>query len=378
MRRYWKICIVPAVFLLVLAMLNRNPGWDAPEGLSAARQRSIQRVIAQAAEVLDEAPGADTDAREELLIAAGYPTLDTDAIYPEYLANPDDLTDFWEGRTDSFGMFRLLEDGEARYVCFLREKEGSLFFTAHLARDELGDLIVREAAIQPVYEMELADWGIFYYRLYRAGDPHYIDYAQIRLQPPNREAYDLSRKYILPVGYQMVNLFLCDWQEGSWGALSFHDLLEALYQRETGEELEWEGFPNKGSPARRRIPGALFEEAILPYFQISREEFRDLCLYDPEEDTYPWRPIHGDDLTGWKYPMCEPEVVSWQENSDGTLTLEVQVYSPELKTDRLFCHVLTVRPLQGDAFQYASNRVTYVSERGLPPAMARFALDGTE
>ena len=73
--------------------------------------------------------------------------------------------------------------------------------------------------------------------------------------------------------------------------------------------------------------------------------------------------------------MCEPEILSVAENSNGTITLEVQVCSPDLKTNRLFCHTLTVRPLEGDAFQYVANKVTYVSDRGLPPNMPRFELN---
>lgn len=372
MRKFWKWALIPAALLAAMLLLRRDPlpGWENVGGLS--HPRTIQREILQAAKLLDA--NADGDTQEAFLIAAGYPAIDTDAVYPEYLANPEGLRAFAEGERDSVGIFRLLETGGLRYLCFQRQGEEAWFFTADLAWNEGGQLALRETAFQPVYDLELADWDIFYYRLYPAGDPHYIDYTQLRLTPPDRERYDLTRKYILPVGYQMVNLFLVDWQEGDWGELSFPDLLEALYTMETGQTLSWEDLPQKGEPVRRMIPAALFEGTILPYFAITQEDLRALCQYDAELDAYPWRPVHGDDLTAWKYPMCEPEVVSVQENGDGTLTLTVQVYSPELKTDRLFCHELTVRP-EGEGFRYVGNRITFVSQRGLPPSMSRFDLD---
>lgn len=377
MGRRWKIAAMAAAALLLVLMLwnwDEIRGWETPEGVSAAKGRQIRKTIRQGLELLEQNAGETADVRESILIEAGYPTLDTDAVYPEYLAHPGNLRAFCRSESDCCGLFHALEDGGLRYIAFLREKEEVLFFTADIYRED-GAFFIRETAIQPVYDMELAEWDIFYYRLYPAGDPHYIDYTQLRLTPPARELYDLTRKYILPVGYQMVNLFLVDWREGEWGALSFHDLLEGLYQMENGGALQWEGFSQKGDPVRRMVPAAMFEETILPWFDLSLEEFREICLYDGEENAYPWRPVHGNDLTSWEYPMCEPETVSVQDNGDGTQTLTVQVYSPELKTDRLFCHELTVRPLEGERFKYVSNRVTYVSDRGLPPNMPRFALD---
>ena len=53
-------------------------------------------------------------------------------------------------------------------------------------------------------------------------------------------------------------------------------------------------------------------------------------------------------------------------NSDGTLTLTVAMLSTDLKTDCLFAHEVTVRPLENGRFQYVGNKVTYQTEYGLP------------
>ena len=73
--------------------------------------------------------------------------------------------------------------------------------------------------------------------------------------------------------------------------------------------------------------------------------------------------------------MCEPEVLSCTENPDGTLKLEISIYSPERKTNCLFRHELTVRPGSSGHFQYVSNHISAIGEWGLPPAMPRFSLD---
>lgn len=383
MRKFPKFLILLGVLCLLAAVLflerDTLPGWNPPEELPYLHRSRVEKEILDSAALLGEDPHADIDRKEALLIDAGYTVLDTDESYPACLANADRLTRFWEsisaGKDASLSVLRIGEDGSLWHLYFLCEGSEALFFSTAVSWDEQGDPKVLESGVLPVYDMELTDWGIFYYQVYPSGDPHYIDYGQFRLEPANREAYDLNRKYILPVGYMMVNLFLCDWQEGDWGDLSFPDLLDTLYLKNTGHYFEWGNFPITGSPSRVLVPATLFEENILPYFQISPEELRELCQYDEGEDCYSYRPIRGDDLTAWKYPMCEPEVTGWVQNPDGTITLTVQVYSPELKTDRLFIHEVTVRPLDGEQFQYVGNRITYVSQRGLPPNMARFALD---
>lgn len=374
--RKWVLPVLLLTAIGFFLLPDNLPGWEAPPELPKIYQRQIQQELLQAAALLNDTP-EDQASQEVALAQAGYSVIRTeDNPYPAFLEHPEALTAFWEalraGENGCFSFFRPLEDGGLRHLFFLHENGETLFFTTDMVLGSGGPR-VSDVSVLPVYDMELASWGIFYYRVYPANDPHYVDYAQLRLRPPDRALYDLNLAYILPVEYQMVNLFLCDWQEGDWGTLSFHDLLEPFYRLKTGQRFQWEQY---GPPSQVRIPASVFEDTILPFFQISLEEFRRICRYDAATGSYPWRPILGDDLTTWGYPMCEPEVVACQENPDGTITLDVQVYSPELKTDRLFCHRVTVRPLEEGQFQYVSNTVTYVSDRGLPYSLPRFSLDG--
>lgn len=392
--------LLPAVMLCIAVLLaaivwclSREdlPGWEAPKALSSSRQRSVKRELMQIVQLCREAyPGTEgedagglsresIDAMEAGLLDAGYPVVDTDETYPAYLGNPESLYAFWEdvcaGKDAAQTLIRISEDGGFWHTCLFQEKGERGCLLTHVVRDGENTAYVRTCELLPLYDMELTDWGIFYYRMYPADDPHYIDYSQLRLAPMDRELYDLNRKYIIPVGYQMVNLFLCDWWEGDWGALSFNDLFEYLYEMETGERFEWNGISNWDTTTRTTLPARLFESAVLPYFRIAPEDFREVCGYDEIRECYPWRPAFGDDLASWHYPMCEPEIQSQTVNDDGTITLAVQVYSPDLKTNRLFAHEITIRPLADGGFQYVGNRVTYVSDRGLPPNMARFDLD---
>ncbi len=379
------LCLLAAAAAVFLFHRERLSGWEAPKALSFSQQRRIEGDILQIArdcrELRTAQPSrAEVDAMEARLIAQGHPVIDTDAVYPAYFSAPDPLRQFCAdvsaGKDATQTLIRVGSDGGFTHLFFRHARGQTICILTRVGWGGENQPRVQSCETLTVYDMELSYWYFFFYRFFTAGDPHYIDYMQLRLAPPDRELYDLTRKYILPIGYQMVNFFLCDWSEGDWGGMSFNDLFEYLYIRETGEpQFSWVGYADPENPTRAILPAALFEDTVLTYFAISREELRELALYREDAVGYPWRPFFGDDLTTRSFPMCEPQVISATQNSDGALTLSVQVASPELKTDKLFCHEVVVRPLADGNFQYVSNRMTYVGQQGLPYHLPRFALD---
>jgi len=385
----WLLLALAGACLLgaALAFPGMLPGWERPEFFTYAQNRRIVEEILQAAQVCrDTRAGASgqmdqaaIDAVEQGLTQAGFATVDTDARYPSYLTNAQRLRSFCDaasaGEDAGLTVLCVNGDGGFSHLRFVVQGGTGYFLRTIVCLGEDGGATVSHCETLPLFDMELAPWGIFYYRVYPEDDPHYIDYSQFRLEPVDRTCFDLCRTYVVGVGYQLVNLFLQDWQEGEWEKFSMNDLFDAFYQMGTGEMPVWEDFAPHPSKPWFSVPEALFEQTVMPHFQISLEAFRAACRYDADTGTYPWRPIYGNDLTTWRQPVCEPEVVAYTERPDGTITLSVQVYSPEVKTDRLFAHELTVRPLPGGIFQYVSNRVTDTGPYGLPPAMSRFSLD---
>lgn len=381
-RMWWFLPgLLLAASMLLLLPKERLAGWESPEELPSIWARQLKREILSMARDCPAIP-ARTLSREALdgiedhLIRLGYAVEDSDGAYPSYLANTQGLRDFLAnasaGKPAFTSFFRIREDGGFGVTGLLHENGETLCVLSRVQWD--GDTpCIQFLEVLPVYDMELADWGTFYYRLYPE-DPHYIDYMQLRLLPPNRENYDLCRKYILPIGYQMVNFFLVDWEEGNWGAMSFPDVFEYLYGLKTGHSsLNWTDYVDPGNRSRARIPQELFEDTMLSFFRISREELRKQA--DWKEGSYPWRTFFGDDVTSRSYPMCEPVVTGVTEHENGTFTLSVRVSSPEKKTDCLFSHAVTIRPLADGSFQYVSNQVTDVGQWGLPYRDSRFMLD---
>ncbi len=231
MKRLWLI--VPLLCLLALLVWPRNlPGWQEGTGLSLWGNLKIQKELTQAAELCFAA--ADP---EGALAAAGYAVVNTEETYPPYLENPQALCAFAEGQGDFVTLYRVSSQGLGQQ-CFFRAGEELRFLSSLM----LPDGTIGEQELLPVYEFEIAPWKMFYCRMFPKDDPHYIDYHFLRLEPVNRELYELNRAYIQCVGYQMVNLFLTDWQEGDWGELAVGDTFEYLYALKNGENFPWQSF----------------------------------------------------------------------------------------------------------------------------------------
>lgn len=71
-----------------------------------------------------------------------------------------------------------------------------------------------------------------------------------------------------------------------------NDLLEFLYRIKFNDFLYAKDYPlYTTSYSYSAIPAKLFEDTILPFFDISIDELRERALYDAENDIYPWQDI---------------------------------------------------------------------------------------
>lgn len=315
---------------------------------------------------------SDIDAMEELLIRKGLDVIDTNGIYPSYLVTSDHFHSFWNAvqmqKQAEQEVIMIAASGVLVYRLFTYD--GAVGFLYSMTYPLDGER-------KPSYECHsIKDWELtekdnFFYRVLPANDKHYPDFSLIRLTPPNHELYDMTLHYIFPIGYIAANVFLVDWSERNWENLSFNDQFEYLYLTRFGKQFNGDGYPMLKNQYGYAIPGEEFETVVLPYYNIDLDTFRELAQYDSDGDYYPWRPLETNDFAFIWYYNIEPEVTAYSKNADGTLTLTVEALSTDLKTDCLFAHEVTVRPLENGEFQYVGNRVTYQTAYGLPCTVPR-------
>lgn len=315
----------------------------------------------------------EIDKIETFLSNNGYPVINSDSKYPAYLENSDGVYAFWkfvsENKDTEQELITVLSTG-GLYYSLLRYSSGQKYYTGIAVDwDKNNEPFISEEEHMEVLDWDLTDNGDFYYKIYLSRRP-YDDYILVRLKPVNKKLYDLTDKYLSPIGYISNNMFVCDWSCDDYGDLSFNDLLEFFYKMKNNDYFYAQDYPIVWEPYYHSyIPSSLFESTVKPYFDISLKEFRKRSLYNSEKDAYPWQEVCSDNLTF--YPAIEPEVVKYRDNDNGTFTLTVNARCDEYKTDCVFAHEVVIQTLKNDGYQYLSNKIIYKSDYEMPPNYPR-------
>ena len=186
------------------------------------------------------------------------------------------------------------------------------------------------------------------------------EHTALRVLPLEESCRELNRKYLLPVGYERNNMFLCSWSGEEYGDLDFYDVFDRFYPILRGRPHPYGAEGSPGEESAYWIPEDEFESVITAFFDIDPETLRRKTEYSPEQAAYKYRPRGFHEA---EYPdIPYPEVVGCRENGDGTITLTVNAVYPHDDTSRAFTHETMIRPLDGERFQYVSNRM--LSEEG--------------
>ena len=190
------------------------------------------------------------------------------------------------------------------------------------------------------------------YILTLSGTP---EHTMLRILPLDEKCREYNRKYILPVGYGQNNLFLCNWNEEDFGDLDFYDLFDRFYPMIHRKPVPYMADENLGVGAVYQVRGELFENVIGAYFNMDQETLRSKTTYISELAAYEYRPRGFYEV---EYPdIAYPEVVSYTENEDGTVTLHVNAVYPNGNMSKEFSHTTVIRPFSEGSFQYVSNEI---------------------
>ena len=181
------------------------------------------------------------------------------------------------------------------------------------------------------------------------------EHTALRVQPLDETYRELSRKYLLPIGFEQNNMFIVDWSEDDFGELNFYDMFDLLYPKVYGTNIPYVADDNLGVGAVYRIPKDDFESVIMAYFNIDSETLQSKTIYYAEDETYEYKPRGFEEVEYPEYPYSE--VIGFTENGDGTLTLTANVVFPYVGDSKVYAHEVVVRPLENGGVQYVSNRI---------------------
>ncbi len=195
-------------------------------------------------------------------------------------------------------------------------------------------------------------------------------YVMLRVLPMDSEAKTLCQRYVEPVGYFENNLFLTNWDENYFTPIDFNSLYAYIFAMYNGTEMlssynARSYYHTVAGTKLYLIPQDIFENNVGVYFRIDSGTLRAISDYTAQLRGYLFLGYDTDyyNVTP-RTPF--PEVVSYTYNSNGTITMVVDAVNKWYGTDKSFRHELTVRPGNGNTFQYVSNRLLEAEETMLP------------
>lgn len=266
-----------------------------------------------------------------------------------------------EKKTATQTIIVVMETGIRKFD--LKTKDGSVnIVRGYYQYDQNGSLQNRSTVSYPADFWQYTEEGYLIFEGSYFSDESYIltlsdtpEHTMLRILPLDEKCREYNRKYILPVGYEKNNLFLCNWSENNFGDLDFYDLFDRFYPMIYGQPAPYMADENSGAGAVYQVSEELFENVIGAYFNINSETLRGETAYLSEPAAYEYRPRGFYEV---EYPdIAYPEVVHYAENEDGTITLHINAVYPDGNMSKEFSHTTVIRPFSEGSFQYVSNEI---------------------
>ncbi len=180
------------------------------------------------------------------------------------------------------------------------------------------------------------------------------EHIAIRVEPLDKQCRELNEKYIAPVSYNLNNMFIIDWNEDDFADLDFYDVFERFYKETYGKDCPYTMNDDLSVGNEYEIPADEFENVIMQHIKVSSEDLHMLLRYDAVKDIYIYRPRGFYEFDYAEVPY--PEMVAFETNDDGSMTLMVNAVYPNENTSKLFSHKVTVADENGKIY-YLSNEI---------------------
>lgn len=374
----WKKWMIAGWILLFAGAgcstaMEREGGYEQENQQKTERQEKEERISKESEQLAEgfreiyeekkDSGGKDTlEFRKQIIQAIGeqgYAAVDTDNQIN--MVHYGQIEDFCESAE---------EGEEAATVFFCVTEEGG--WIRYDLETQNGDIDVTESSLRwennspEVYyyhEFEVVSWDytdkgyLFLEESRPAGYDGAPGQKAFRIRPLDRSCREAYQTYIASVGYERNNLLITDWTEQDSKELDFYDLYERLYRAKYGEIVPYEA--EEG--AEYNVPEEEIEEVLQSYFSFDRQTIREHMNYQPESETFLYRP-RGRHDGGSPYGPY-PEVTGYKELEDGKIQLTVEAVWEMEMLDCAMKSELVVRPMEDGTFQYVSNRVIFREER---------------
>ena len=252
-------------------------------------------------------------------------------------------------------IYEVHSEGSIGREKFIYDGKDMFLLASNASWDDNGKPIITFVSYTRIKKWRYSRKGWFCYELCV---PEYPDVTEmvdgsclIRIKPMSDNKRKLSRKCVRGLAYQGNNILCSNWDQEHMQKIDYNGLYEYLYAMKYKKKFNGKKYPSG-------IPKDQFEQLIMEYLPVSREDIEKYASYNEKKKTYDWMRLGCFNYAPNFFGTSIPEVTKIKHNSNGTVTLTVDaVCEMVLCNEAVITHELTVKFNKDGSFRYLGNKI---------------------
>lgn len=252
-------------------------------------------------------------------------------------------------------IYEVHSEGSIGREKFIYDGKEMFLLASNALWDDNGKPIITFVSYTRIKKWRYSRKGWFCYELCVPEYPEVTEMVDgsclIRIKPMSDNKRKLSRKCVRGLAYQGNNILCSNWDQEHMQKIDYNGLYEYLYAMKYKKKFNGKKYPSG-------IPKDQFEQLIMEYLPVSREEIEKYASYNEKKKTYDWMRLGCFNYAPNFFGTSIPEVTKIKHNSNGTVTLTVDaVCEMVLCNEAVITHELTVKFNKDGSFRYLGNKI---------------------
>ena len=252
-------------------------------------------------------------------------------------------------------IYEVHSEGSIGREKFIYDGKDMFLLASNASWDDNGKPIITFVSYTRIKKWRYSRKGWFCYELCVPEYPEVTEMVDgsclIRIKPMSDNKRKLSRKCVRGLAYQGNNILCSNWDQEHMQKIDYNGLYEYLYAMKYKKKFNGKKYPSG-------IPKDQFEQLIMEYLPVSREDIEKYASYNEKKKTYDWMRLGCFNYAPNFFGTSIPEVTKIKHNSNGTVTLTVDaVCEMVLCNEAVITHGLTVKFNKDGSFRYLGNKI---------------------
>ena len=252
-------------------------------------------------------------------------------------------------------IYEVHSEGSIGREKFIYDGKEMFLLASNASWDDNGKPIITFVSYTRIKKWRYSRKGWFCYELCVPEYPEVTEMVDgsclIRIKPMSDNKRKLSRKCVRGLAYQGNNILCSNWDQEHMQKIDYNGLYEYLYAMKYKKKFNGKKYPSG-------IPKDQFEQLIMEYLPVSREDIEKYASYNEKKKTYDWMRLGCFNYAPNFFGTSIPEVTMIKHNSNGTVTLTVDaVCEMVLCNEAVITHELTVKFNKDGSFRYLGNKI---------------------